>query len=60
MEQTTPVEDTAKAPSEQDGFEELLFVPDDKNPALIDAQKTFAITLVGGIIFMGAVAFLIL
>lgn len=35
-------------------------VPDDKNPALIDAQKTFAISLVGGIIFMGAIAVLIL
>lgn len=60
MEQTTPVADTSQAPSDQDAFEELLFVPDDKNPALIDAQKTFAITLVGGIIFMGAIAVLIL
>ncbi len=50
-EQNTPVEKAS------DPFAPL---PDDENPALIDAQKTFAITIIGGIIFMGAVAVLIL
>lgn len=35
-------------------------VPDHANPALIDAEKTFAVTLVTAIVFMGAVAVLIL
>ena len=51
----------SKQPAETaDVADELLFVPDEENPALIDAQKTFAITVVSAIIFMGAIAVLIL
>jgi hypothetical protein len=29
--------------------------PDDRNPAIIDARKTFVITMVGAALFIGAV-----
>jgi hypothetical protein len=29
--------------------------PDERNPAIIDARKTFVITLVGAALFVGAV-----
>ena len=34
--------------------------PDADNPAIIDAHKTFAITLVSAALFIGAIAVLIL
>ncbi len=43
-----------------DPYDDLLFVPDAYEPSMIDAQKTFAITVLGALIFMGAVAILIL
>jgi len=33
----------------------LAAPPDDLNPAIIDARKTFVITLVGAALFIGAV-----
>jgi len=33
----------------------LAAPPDDRNPAIIDARKTFVITLVSAAIFIGAV-----
>jgi hypothetical protein len=35
-------------------------LPDDRNPAIIDARKTFIITLVSAALFIGAVFILIL
>jgi hypothetical protein len=33
----------------------LAAPPDDRNPAIIDARKTFVITMVGAALFIGAV-----
>ena len=37
------------------GSEVVPALPDDRNPAIIDARKTFIITLVGAALFIGAV-----
>ena len=34
--------------------------PDETNPAIIDARKTFAITLVGAALFIGTVVIFVL
>lgn len=43
-----------------DPYDDLLFVPDEYEPSHVDAEKTFAVTLVASLLFMGAVAILIL
>ena len=52
-DQTTAVTDTS-----EDGVPAPL--PDDRNPAIVDARKTFIITLVSAALFIGAVFILIL
>ena len=41
----------------KDGGEDAALAPppDDQNPAIIDARKTFVITMVGAALFIGAV-----
>lgn len=43
-----------------DPYDDLLFVPEEYEPSHVDAEKTFAVTLVASLLFMGAVAILIL
>lgn len=38
----------------------LAAPPDDQNPALLDARKTFIITVIGAALFIGAVFVFIL
>lgn len=42
------------------GSEVAEALPDDRNPAIIDARKTFIITLVSAALFIGAVFIFIL
>ena len=51
-------EETHPIVSESDGA--LAAPPDDQNPAIIDARKTFVITMVGSVLFVGAVVIFIL
>ena len=44
----------------ESGGEVVPALPDDRNPAIIDARKTFIITLVSAALFIGAVFIFIL
>lgn len=35
-------------------------LPDDQNPAIIDARKTFVITIIGAVLFIGSIVVFIL
>ncbi len=40
--------------------EAFLDIPDEGNPAIVDARKTFVATVVGAVLFIGAVLLFIL
>lgn len=48
-------QDTTNTVPHDDEDAALAAPPDDKNPAIIDARKTFVVTLVGAALFIGAV-----
>ncbi len=52
-------DDTTTVADERGG-QVVEALPDDRNPAIIDARKTFIITLVSAALFIGAVFILIL
>ena len=49
---------TTKPASPEDAA--LAAPPDEQNPALLDAQKTFLFTVIGAALFIGAVVVFIL
>mgnify|MGYP001027921731 CR=1 FL=1 len=44
----------------EDGLDPLAPPPDDENPALFDAEKTYVITVLSSILFCGAIIVFIL
>jgi len=52
-------ESTQVVPPEE-GLDPLAPPPDDENPALFDAEKTYVITVMSAILFCGAIIVFIL
>jgi len=52
--------DTTKTPVSHDEDALLAPPPDERNPAIIDAEHTFVITLLSAVLFIGAVFVFIL
>jgi len=52
-------ESTQVVPAEE-GLDPLAPPPDDENPALFDAEKTYVITVMSAILFCGAIIVFIL
>ena len=48
-------QDTTNAVRNDNGDAALAAPPDHENPAIIDARKTFVITIIGAALFIGSV-----
>ncbi len=48
------------AQDRSDEFDMFAAPPDDRNPAIIDARKTYVITIMGAVLFCGAIVVFLL
>lgn len=56
----TPEDAPGTTPATADAEPGYLDVPDEENPAIIEAHKTFVITMIGSALFIGSVLVFIL
>ena len=60
MSTNVTTEETQKTPDTASMEDAYLAIPDEQNPAIIDARKTYVVTAIMAVLFIGAVLLFIL